>query len=181
MIIAGEILSFLAAIVLAYSTFSNRKKTIMWWQALNALIYGLSNFFLGGYSATISCSLIFARNILSARNKLTKRGTIFLCILIIIVGLYFNNKSWLGLIPIIASIQSTICIYALKTAQQMRITLIINLLQWVVFDFSVQAYPMFIMDIIIIVVTSINLIRYKNNHKTKLATSRHQSLYSKKS
>ena len=173
MIIAGEILSFLAAIVLAYSTFSNRKKTIMWWQALNALIYGLSNFFLGGYSATISCSLIFARNILSARNKLTKRGTIFLCILIIIVGLYFNNRSWLGLIPIIASIQSTICIYALKTAQQMRITLIINLLQWVVFDFSVQAYPMFIMDIIIIVVTSINLIRYKNNHKTKLATSRH--------
>jgi hypothetical protein len=44
----------------------------------------------------------------------------------------------------------------------MRIALIINLLQWMIFDFLVKAYPMFALDIIIIIVTLINFLRFRN-------------------
>ena len=37
MIIIGEIFSLLAALTLAYSTFSNKKNKMIWWQAINAI------------------------------------------------------------------------------------------------------------------------------------------------
>ena len=78
-----------------------------------------------------------------------------------IVGIIANNKEWLGLLPILASITYTICVYILKSAQQMRIALVVNLIQLMIFDFLVKSYPMFIMDMIIISVTLINIIRHK--------------------
>ena len=161
MIIVGEVLSLLAALTLAYSTFSNKKDKMIWWQAINAVFYGLSNLFLGAYSAVVTNILTLSRNVLLVKNKLDKKLTIIICILMTIVGIVFNNRALLGLLPIIASVSYTICIYVLKSAQQMRIALVINLMQWMIFDFLVKAYPMFIMDIIIIIVTLINIIRYK--------------------
>lgn len=162
MIILGEIFSLLAALTLAYSTFSNKKNKMIWWQAINAIFYGISNLFLGGYSAVVTNVLTLSRNILVVKNKLDKKFTIIICILMTIVGVYFNNRAWLGLLPIIASVQYTICVYVLKSAQRMRIALIINLLQWMIFDFLVKAYPMFALDIIIIIVTLINFLRFRN-------------------
>ena len=79
------------------------------------------------------------------------------------VGVFFNNRRWIGLFSIIASVQYTICMYLLKSAQHMRYALAVNLLFWTIFDFAIKSYPLFIMDIAIIVVTVINIIRYKNN------------------
>lgn len=61
-IILGEAFSFLAAVFLAYSTFSNKKKNMIWWQAVNAIFYCISNMFLGGYSAVITNVLTVIRN-----------------------------------------------------------------------------------------------------------------------
>ena len=162
MIIIGEIFSLLAALTLAYSTFSNKKNKMIWWQAINTIFYGLSNLFLGCYSAAVINILALSRNALVVKNKLDKKFTIIICILIIIVGAFFNNKGWLGLLPIILSIQYTICVYAIKSAQHMRIALIINLLLGMIFDFLIKAYPMFALDIIIIIGTLINCIRFRN-------------------
>ncbi len=162
MIILGEIFSLLAALCLAYSTFSHKKNKMIWWQAINAIFYGLSNLFLGAYSAVVTNILTLFRNTLQVKDKLNKHITIIICLLMAIVGIIFNNREWLGLLPILASVTYTICVYVLKSVQQMRIALVINLIQWAIFDFLVKAYPMFIMDMIIIVVTVMNMIRYKN-------------------
>lgn len=161
MIIIGEIFSLLAALCLAYSTFSNKKNKMILWQAINAIFYGLSNLFLGAYSAVVTNILTLFRNTLQVKNKLDRNFTIIICLLMTIVGIIFNNREWLGLLPIVASVSYTICVYVLKSAQQMRIALIVNLLQWMIIDFLVKSYPMFIMDIIIIIVTFINIVRYK--------------------
>ena len=162
MVILGELFSLLAALCLAYSTFSNKKNKMIWWQAINAIFYGLSNLFLGAYSAVVTNVLTLFRNTLQVKNKLNRNSTFIICLLMAIVGIIANNKEWLGLLPILASITYTICVYILKSAQQMRIALVVNLIQLMIFDFLVKAYPMFIMDMIIIVVTVMNMIRYKN-------------------
>lgn len=161
MIIVGEVFSLLAALSLAYSTFSNKKNKMILWQAINAVFYGFSNLFLGGYSAVVTNVLTLSRNVLSMKNKLNKSFTIIICLLMIIVGINVNNRELLGLLPIVASVSYTICVYLLKSAQQMRFALVINLLQWMVFDFLVKSYPMFLMDMIIIAVTLINIVRYR--------------------
>ena len=78
-----------------------------------------------------------------------------------------NNRAWLGLLPIIASVQYTLCVFILKSAQHMRIALIINLLLGMIFDFLIKAYPMFALDIIIIIVTLINFLRFRNCDEEK--------------
>lgn len=109
--------------------------------------------------------LTLFRNTLQVKNKLNRNFTIIICLLMIIVGIRFNNREWLGVLPILASVSYTICILVLKSAQQMRFALVVNLIQWLIFDFLVKAYPMFIMDIIIIIITLINIIRYNNNYE----------------
>lgn len=161
MVILGELFSLLAALCLAYSTFSNKKNKMIWWQAINAIFYGLSNLFLGAYSAVVTNVLTLFRNTLQVKNKLNRNSTFIICLLMAIVGIIANNKEWLGLLPILASITYTICVYILKSAQQMRIALVVNLIQLMIFDFLVKSYPMFIMDMIIISVTLINIIRHK--------------------
>lgn len=161
MIILGELFSLLAALALAYSTFSNKKHKMIGWQAINAIFYGLSNLFLGGYTAVVTNILTLFRNVLQVKNKMNKILTIIICMLMVGVGLLFNNNALLGLLPIVASVQYTICIYILKSAQQMRFALVINLIQWLFFDFFIKAYPMFIMDLIIIIITLINILRYR--------------------
>lgn len=159
--VLGEIFSLLAALCLAYSTFGNKKNKMMLWQAINAVFYGLSNLFLGAYSAVVTNILTLARNTLQVKNRLSRNLTIIICLLMAVAGVIFNNLGWLGLLPIVASVSYTICVYVLKSAQQMRIALIINLLQWMIVDFAVKSYPMLVMDIIIIIVTFFNVVRYR--------------------
>lgn len=161
MIILGEFFSLLAALCLAYSTFSNIKNKMILWQAINAIFYGLSNLLLGGYTAVVTNILTLCRNVLQVNGKLNKTSTVIICILMIGIGVCFNNNGLLGLLPIIASVSYTICIYVLKSAQKMRVALVINLIQWLFFDFFIKAYPMFVMDLIIIIITLINIFRYK--------------------
>lgn len=167
MVILGELFSLLAALCLAYSTFSTKKNKMIWWQAINAIFYGLSNLFLGAYSAVVTNVLTLFRNTLEVKNKLNRNFTSVICLLMAIVGLLANNRELLGILPILASITYTICVYVLKSAQQMRIALVVNLIQWMIFDFLVKSYPMFIMDMIIISITLINIIRHKQKRLTK--------------
>ena len=158
----GEALSLIAALLLAYSTFSKKKKNMIVWQALDVLFCSLANLVLGGYSAVVTNFLSLFVSLLVIKNKLDEKNTIILCILMIVVGLYFNNRAWLGILPIIATVQYTICLYLLKTAQQMRIAIMVNLVPWLVFDFAIKSYPIFMMDIIIIIASMTNYIRYIN-------------------
>ena len=163
----GEVFSLIAALLLAYSTFSQKKSKMIFVQALNAIACCISDFLLGGYSAVVTNIFTFFRNILVVKNKFDKKYTIITCILMIVVGVIFNNREWIGLFSIIASVQYTICVYILKSAQQMRYALAINLLFWAFFDFAIDSYPLFIMDIAIIVITVINIIRYRNDVEEK--------------
>ena len=42
--------------------------------------------------------------------------------------------------------------------------------QWEVFNFAVGAYPVFIMDIVIIIVTIINIIRFRKSNKESVSS-----------
>lgn len=122
---------------------------------------------MGAYSAVVTNVLTLFRNTLEVKNKLNRNFTSVICLLMAIVGLLANNRELLGILPILASITYTICVYVLKSAQQMRIALVVNLIQWMIFDFLVKSYPMFIMDMIIISITLINIIRHKQKRLTK--------------
>ena len=88
--------------------------------------------------------------------------TLILFILCIVIGLWTNNRSTIGLFPIIASAGYTVFMYTTKNDQQMRWALIFNLVLWFVHDIYVQAYPSALTNIILSAWTAIQIF---NNRK----------------
>ena len=159
-LIVGNIFSLLSAICIAISAIKKSKTDFMYWQIGDTLFGMIANIALYAYAALVISIVCFIRNILSYKNKLTKNITVILLIISIIIGLYANNLSYIGLLPIIASASYTICIYATKNEQQMRWALTINMILWFVHNLYVQAYPSAIANIVLCAWTFVQI--YKN-------------------
>ena len=157
--ILGQVFSLLAALCFAYSTFGKTKSRIVLWQTVYAVVYSVASAFLGGYSAIAANLLSGVRNILELKGKLTKWALGIICALIIALGILTNSNGWIGILPITASVIYSILIYATKSVRGMHIAVMINMVQWAVFDFVIRAYPSLVLDIVIIVLTAVNYIR----------------------
>lgn len=158
-LIIGNIFSLLSAICIAVSVIKKSKSDFMYWQIGDTLFGIMANITLRAYAALVISIICFIRNILSYKNKLTKNITYILLITSVVIGLYANNLSTIGLLPIIASASYTVCIYVTKNEQQMRYALIINMILWFVHNLYVQAYPSAVANIILCFWTGVQIIR----------------------
>ena len=146
-LIIGNIFSFLAALCTAVSVVKKSKKDLVYWQIGEASFGIMTNAVLSAFAALVIAILCFCLNVLSYKNKLTKEITIILLVISTFVGLSVNNLAIIGLLPIIASANYTICIYLTKNEQQMRWALAINMILWFIHNIYIQAYPSAIIGI----------------------------------
>ena len=157
----GLFFSFLSACCLCYSTFGKRKENILKWQVANTSFVILANLFLKGYSGMATNVVCLVRNILGAKGRLGKTSTVILTILIVAGGVAVNNRGWLGLLPVIASVEYSVCMYLCKDAQQLRLALAVNVALWAVYDFAIGSYPMFATDVIVAGASLFNVFRFQ--------------------
>ena len=169
--IIGEISSFLAATCLAKSTFGRTKKDIVKWQVVEQTFCLISNLSLGGYSGVIVNIVSLVRNILSIKGKFKKNLVLPFLLIIIIFGIIFNNHGWIGLIPLIATIEYTIVLGFYKKSQNVRLALAINSTLWAIYDFVIMSYPIFIMDLVVATLALANYIRYRKKTQSSLFNS----------
>ena len=160
-LILGNIFSLLSAICIAISVLKKNKNDLIYWQVIDVIFCILSNIALYTYAALTTNSVALIRNILAYKNKLTKKITWILFILCIIVGLWANNRGFIGLFPIIASASYTIFMFTTKNEQQMRWALSSNLILWFIHDIYVQAYPSALTDIILSIWTFMQIYKYR--------------------
>ena len=140
-LILGNIFSLCAVICLSVSVTTNNKKSLIGWQILDTSFFIASTFVLKSYAAVTTNSVSLVRNILAYKYGLNKIMTFCLCTIMVIIGVYLNNRGIIGFLPIIASIEYTIGLYLTKNSQQMRYIIILNLLLWFIHDTYIQAYP----------------------------------------
>lgn len=157
----GLIFSFLSACCLCYSTFGKKKENMLKWQVANTFFLILSNLFLKGYSGMATNLVCLVRNIIGAKGRLNKYSTVILTILIVVGGIVVNNRGWLGLLPVIASVEYSACMYLCKDAQQLRLALAVNVALWAVYDLMIGSYPMFVTDLIVAGASLVNVMRYR--------------------
>lgn len=160
-LILGNIFSLLSAICIAISVLKKNKNDLIYWQIIDVIFCILSNIALYTYAALTTNSIALIRNILAYKNKLTKKITWVLFVLCIIVGLWANNRGFIGLFPIIASASYTIFMFTTKNEQQMRWALSSNLILWFIHDIYVQAYPSALTDIILSIWTFMQIYKYR--------------------
>lgn len=156
-LIVGNIFSLLSAICIAISVLKKNKNDLIWWQIIDVIFCIFSNIALYTYAALTTNIISLIRNVLAYKNKLTKRATLILLILCVVVGLLVNNRGIVGLFAIVAPASYTIFMFVTKDEQQMRWALISNLILWFFHDICVQSYPLAFTDLILSVWTGVQI------------------------
>ena len=135
----------------------------MHWQTFNSFFGILADFVLFANTAVIIDTLCYARNVLSYKDRLTKKLAIFFIVAGISVGLYVNNLGWIGYLPICASVGYTICIYMARNEQQMRYASVYSMLLWLIHGIYIRAYTGSIVTVFLIVWTIIQIVVHQRN------------------
>lgn len=157
----ANIFSLAGMSLLLISTFSKTKSKMLLLQVGDALFNSIGSLLIGGYSGFITNLLAGIRNLVNSKGKSNKYINILFMILILVIGLCVNRNGLIGLLPILASLEYTLCSYLVKSAQGLRLVLVVNIVLWGTYDLTIGLYTAFIIDIVICLVTIFNLIRYR--------------------
>ena len=161
-LIVANILSLISNGINGISSFFKTKKSILLIQTLECTIGGISQLLCKSFSAAIQLFICAIRNFITV-NKNTKKIVYWLFSLaFLVLGHIFNNRGLIGLLPIFATIQFTLWNGYFKTAQQVRYGMVINFIPWIIHDFVVKMYVSAIIMTILMFVTIVNIIRYRN-------------------
>lgn len=88
------------------------RKKIFHLQFLQCVLLAISSWFFVSYSGIVANAVAALRNLTVAQNKFTKKTAMIFLILSVILGLSFNNRGCIGLLPMIANVQFAVCCYA---------------------------------------------------------------------
>lgn len=143
-IIIGNIISLIAGVFIILSMWVNDEKKAYFYQFLNAFILIISSVFFFSWTGVTTMAIAATRNMMVYKDRLTLRWTVFFIVLSVVLGLMVNTMGFVGLLPIIAIVQITLCNYYLKTIKSIKTSFIVNSAIYIVYflailDFSSAA------------------------------------------
>lgn len=143
-IIIGNIISLIAGVFIILSMWVNDEKKAYFYQFLNAFILIISSVFFFSWTGVTTMAIAATRNMMVYKDRLTLRWTVFFIVISVVLGLMVNTMGFVGLLPIIAIIQITLCNYYLKTIKSIKTSFIVNSAIYIVYflailDFSSAA------------------------------------------
>lgn len=163
-IIIGNIIAFIASILMVYSGILKEKKKILFVQTIQIGLFALGNLVLGGITGAIINALGCIKNILYYKDKLGLREKIIITILAVILSIIFNNAGILGLLPLINTIVYMWLMDA-KDIIKFKILIIFTALLWLIYDLSIKSYVSVIFDFMNIIANIIAIIQIIINNK----------------
>ena len=143
-IIIGNAISLIAGIFILLSMWVNDEQEAYKHQFLNAFILMISSVFFLSWTGVVTMAIAASRNAFVYKDKFTFNWAIFFVIVSVVVGFAVNTMGIVGILPIIALVQLTLCNYYLKTIKPIKISFIVNSAIYVVYflaiwDFSSAA------------------------------------------
>lgn len=151
MILIGNILSFIAALFLLSSCLLKRKDKIFVFQFFECATLAAASFFFGSYAGISTLLLSAVRNVLIAKNKFSKGLMCVFLALTAALGLITNNRGILGLMPVIATIQITLCGCLLDGVIETKLSIAANTAIWIVYSFIIRDYSTAVTDSIVLI------------------------------
>ena len=158
-IIIGNAISLFAGIFLILSMWVNDEKEAYKHQFLNAFFLTISSIFFLSWTGVTTMALAASRNVMVYKDKLTFNWTIFFIILSVVFGFAVNTKGIIGLLPIIAIVQITLCNYYLKTIKWIKLSFIVNELFYIVYFITIWDFSSSVIESITAIIGLISLFK----------------------
>lgn len=160
-VVIGNIISLLASVLMTYSGYIKSKGKFLIVQIVQMSLSALSNFILGGTTGTIINLVNIIRNVLCYKNKLNKYSIILILTLSISLSLYFNNLSFIGLLPLLSTILYT-TLMNIKDIKKFKYLTTTTMLLWLIYDICIMNYVSALFDLLTIGSNSIAIYQLKN-------------------
>lgn len=158
-IVIGNVISLVAGIFIILSMWVNDEKKAYFYQFLNAFILMISSVFFFSWTGVVTMAIAASRNLMVYYDRLTFKWTVFFIIISIILGLAVNTLGFVGLLPIIAIIQITLCNYYLKTIKPIKTSFIVNSGIYIVYFLAILDFSSAAIESITALVGIISLAR----------------------
>ena len=126
----------------------------------------VSSIFFAAYAASASMLLSALRNWLVSREKYAKPVMFFFLIAGVIIGTAINVRGVLGLVPVIATAQYTLCCFYIKGVLATKYSIAVNLLMWVVYSFLILDFSTAISNAVVLILDIGVIIRMHKEKKT---------------
>ena len=162
-IILGNITSFISCLFDSYSATKNNKKEMLIIQVFSVGVYAISNTLLKAYSAVVQNIFAIVRNLLAAKginNRIVEYIIILGCLFF---GVYFNNLGLLGLLPVFANVEYSICLFVLKDRLiGLKLSFLICNICFLILNFCISNYVGFVSNSITVITTIVELLKKDN-------------------
>ena len=158
-IIIGNAISLIAGIFILLSMWVNDEKEAYKHQFLNAFILMISSVFFLSWTGVVTMAIAASRNAFVYKDKFTFNWAIFFVIVSVVVGFAVNTMGIVGILPIIALVQLTLCNYYLKTIKPIKISFIVNSAIYVVYFLAIWDFSSAAIEVITVTVGLISLFK----------------------
>lgn len=167
-IIIGNLCTLLAMGSNAISSTRKSAKGMLFFQSVSQVIYFVCAIVLRGYSAAVQNVVSIIRNAVAIKNIKSKVLEWILIVLGVVLGIVFNNRGIIGLLPVIGNLQYTLAIFWLKDKEKLfKISFLLSLVGFVVFNIAILNIAGAIADSVVIVTTLVVLIKEKRKRQEK--------------
>ena len=161
-LLIGNASSLLAMISDYFSATRKTAKGILWVQIISQFFYFLGSVVLKGYSSAVQNVISIIRNLVAINNIQSKFLERLLFVLGIVLGLTFNNLGVMGLLPVIANLQYTLCVFKFKGDERaLKISFAVTCAFFAVFNIAILNFVGVSSNLIIIIATIVILTKEK--------------------
>lgn len=161
-IILGNIASLVSCLLDSFSATKKNRKEMLKIQCFSVLVYTIANTLLQAYSAVVQnvCSLI--RNILATKGIENKTIEYIIIAASLLFGIYFNNLGLIGLLPVFANVEYSICMFVLKdNVKGLKLSFLICNICFIILNLCIKNYVGFVFTTIIVLSAIISLLKSK--------------------
>lgn len=165
-IIAANIIDFIAALIQTTSGAIKEKSRILFVQIIQLLLQGISMALLGGMTGAVSNVLSCYRNYLCYKDKLTGIWKGILIAASIVTTILLNDQGWLGIIP---AAVSTVYILLMDVKDPVKFKLLVtaSFVPWMIYHFVLRSYVGAFFDAATILTNSLTLLVMIRERKKK--------------
>lgn len=161
-IIIGNICSLLA---MATDSISSTRKTargVLLVQCLSQIIYCAGAIILRGYSAAVQNAVSVLRNLAAIRGETPKWLQWLLIALGVVLGLWFNNMGFVGLLPVIANLEYSLAVFRFQDQErQLKLAFLVSVGLYAIFNIFIFNIAGFLTNSAVVVMTAVYLIKTK--------------------
>ena len=159
-LILGNICSLIAMGTDAVSSWAKSARKMLLFQCLSQGIYAVGSVILKGYSAAVQNVISLARNLFATRKRSLPVVEWILIALGVGLGLFFNNRSWIGLLPVVANLEYSLAVLFFKDNEQLlKIAFFIDVLLFCIFNTVIFNIVGTVSNIVVMLITLVAILK----------------------